>query len=342
MKTCKKILILCFVFAATLLLFADKTNAMSLNQTSVSLSQGQTSTIYAYYVSGFLYVSSNSNSNVATVSINANNINIYGNTAGNTTATICDNNTSSCASLYITVTGGYGGSSNLSLSQTNVSLSIGQTSTITSYNYYSGLYISNNSNQGVATASVSGNTISIYGSSAGNTTLTICQSSNINYCGTVYVTVSGYYGGTSNIGLNISNLTLPLGSSATLSSSNYNYSTTYYYGNYQTLNVTSNSNPNIASASYSSLPAGCTGNANYSITTGQPCYLQTSNPGTIIIQALSVGSTTIVLCQNNANTCSTLYVTVTGYNNVIGYNPIYTGTGKIGRASCRERVYVLV
>jgi hypothetical protein len=341
MKTSKKLFILSFLTLA-FFVFVSKTEAATLSQTSVSVAVGQTSSVYASNVITSLYLTSNSNPNIASVSVVGNNINIYGSAVGNTVATICDN-TSVCNTIYITVSGS-SSSGTLSLSQTSLSLTTGQTSTVTAYNTYgtsTTLYVSNNSNSSVATATIIGNTISIYGNSAGSSTLTVCQSYNVS-CATIYVTVSGGYGynGTNTLGLNISSLTLSTGGSVTLTSANSNYSGTGLY-------VSSNSNPNVASTSNSSLVPGCyTGNL-YSITTGQLCnnnytysnpsYSTTyipgcyagamysittgqlcssinggNNNGSITISAISSGSDTITLCQNGG-ACSTMYVTVTGY-----------------------------
>lgn len=324
MKILKKSLIF-LVFALAFLVFTTNTKAATLSQSNVTLTQGQTTTVYAYNVYSSLYVSSNSNSNIATVTISGNNINVYGNTSGNTNVSICEYNNASCNILYVTVSGSY--YNNLSLSQTNLSLSVGQSSTITAYNNYGNLYVSSNSNSSVATATASGNSISVYGFATGSATLVICQTGNTNTCGTVYVTVGGnYIYPINNIGLNISNITLTTGGSAVLTSANS-----------QNLYVSSNSNPNVASTSNSSIIAGCANNAQYNVITGQPCYYNYnynynnySNSGSVTISAISAGTTTLTLCQNNTNTCNTIYVTVTGLgfvNNVYPYTNYNSSTG---------------
>lgn len=313
MKNIKKLFV--FLVAAPVLLFAVHVNAATLSQSSINVSVGQTATVYATNVSTSLYVSSNSNSNVATVSVYLNTITVYGNTYGNTTATICENSIGSCSSLYITVTGS-GNSTSLSLSQTSLSLSSGQSATVTAYNAYNAygtsIYVSNNSNQSVATASISGNTITVYGSSYGSTTMTLCQSYNTS-CATLYVTV-GYNNSTYNNNtnsLNISNMTLAVGNSITISP-NYNngsYSTNLY--------ISSNPNPNVISTSSSSSVAGCTAGALYSVITGQPCNATTTygtnNNNSIVLTALSQGTDTITLCQNSGF-CNTINITVSGYS----------------------------
>ncbi|MEK7588683.1 MAG: peptidoglycan-binding protein [Patescibacteria group bacterium] len=207
--------------------------------------------------------------------------------------------------------------SNLSLSQTNVTLSAGQTSTVTASNSFGTLYVSNNSNSNVATATVSGNTVSIYGMNIGTTTVTICQNSGSSYCGMVYVTVSGSYNynnGINTSGLIVSNLNLSVGNSITVSS--------MAGGN---LYVSSNSNSNVAGVS-SSGSAGCLAGAQYSVINGQPCYYIMNNNGAMTITALSSGVSTITLCQTNASTgCSTILVTVNGAGSVLGASTINTG-----------------
>ena len=329
--------------------FGGSAQAATLNQTNVSLSQGQSSIVYASNVSTFLYLSNNSNSNVATVSISGNIISIYANSTGSTTATICENNVNNCNNIYITVNGNNNGNSGtLSLSQTNLSLSIGQTSNITIYNNYNygTLYISNNSNSNVATASASGNSVSIYANSTGNTNITICQNGNMSSCSTVYVNVIGGYGYNSvstlanTLGLNISNLNLSVGDSMTVSSANSNLGGLY---------ISNNSNPGVVLTSNSSLTPGCYGNSQYSILTGQPCYggmgynynynggsgyssipgcygdsrysiltgqscygggYGSTNNTSLVISAVSVGSDMLTLCQNSGNICSSLYISV--------------------------------
>ena len=269
MKTYKKPSILCLIVALLFLSFAGSTKAATLSQSSISLSVGQSSTVYAYNVSTSLYLSNNSNYGVATVSVNGTSINIYAVAIGSTTATICDGSYG-CNTMYITVNsnGNYNGS--LSLSQTNLSLSVGQTSVVTAYNYYNNyssygtLYISSNSNPSVATTYINGSSISIYASTYGNTTITVCQNNGTSSCGSIYVSVTGGgyypYNQTSTSGLNISSLTIPVGGKATVSSVN---STGTY--------VSNNPNPSVATTSNSSAVSGCSTNSLYSTITGQPC-----------------------------------------------------------------------
>ncbi|MBI3888702.1 hypothetical protein HY311_02830 [Candidatus Nomurabacteria bacterium] len=336
MKSLKKVFIISLV-AVALVLFVGQARAATLSQSSVSLTVGQSMTVYAYNVLNSIYLSNNSNSNVATVSISGTNVNIYAVMSGTTTATICEYNNGSCNNIYITVSGGSSGT--LSLSQTSLSLTVGQTSVVTAYNSYSygTLYVSSNSNSSVATAYVSGNTISIYGNSYGSASIVVCMNNNTSYCGTIYVNVTGssvYPPVGTNTGINLSSLTLPVGGAVTLTSSNSNG-----------LTVSSNSNPAVAVTSYTSNTLGCTAGATYNTITGQLCYGggygggYSSIPGctatstysyltgqlcyagggyngynnisnSVQILAASAGSDTITFCQSGNYSCSTIYVTV--------------------------------
>ena len=261
-----------------------------------------------------------------------------------------------------------GNASAVSLNQTNVNLSVGQSMTVYATNF-SNLYVSTNYSPNVATVSISGGSVNIYGVSTGSTTATICDSSTSYNCTSIYITVNsnGYNNGNyynNNNNLNISNITLSAGSSATISSNN-----NYNYGG-QTLYVSNNTNPSVASTSNGSAIPGCYAGNIYSITTGQLCnnngnsyypYNSTSyipgcyagdiysittgqlcngnynnynynnnyiNSGSIVISAISAGSDTITLCQNgSSNMCSTIYVTVTGYSTPTNYSYNYTPTG---------------
>jgi hypothetical protein len=78
----------------------------------------------------------------------------------------------------------------VTLSQTSLSLSTGQSSSVSIYgngNYY----VSNNSNSSVASASVNGSTLNVYAYSGGNANITVCQYSGS--CATLFVNVINNY-----------------------------------------------------------------------------------------------------------------------------------------------------
>lgn len=223
----------------------------SLSQNSLSLNVGQSSTVTGYVsgssfsYSNAVYISSNSNPSVATASVSGNQVYIYGVANGVATISICQTASGgNCVSLIVTVSGGnvgpcgyYGAynCSSLALSQTAVSLNVGQNSTIliTNGSYSSGsysnlYYVYSNSNPSVATASLNGSNLYINALSNGSTTIKICQTSNSNNCGTVYVTVNGSVLGATNYPVNIydgyftpQTITIPVGASITWRNSGY-------------------------------------------------------------------------------------------------------------------------
>lgn len=175
------------------------------------------------------------------------------------------------------------------LSQTSLSLNVGQSASVTANlpypvsGYGSGIYIGSNSNNSAATASASGNQVTVYGASTGSANISICANSSGSACVTLFVTVSGgsscgYSGcGYNNLTLSQNTLTLTAGQSGTVTVNN-NFGAASY--------LSSNSNSSVAGASVS-------GNSIY-------------------VNAISSGTTNISICQNSANQCVTLYVTVSG------------------------------
>lgn len=177
---------------------------VTLSQTNINISQGQSQSIYISGGSGSYYISSNSNPSIASATINGSNVTVYGNSYGSDTITICSSGGSGCASLYVYVSSNYGGgySGTITASQSNVSLNYGQSTTV----YLSGgtgiYYVSTNSNSNVVSTSINGNILTLQGQGNGSSNLSICSSvsTNSNYytynsCVPIYVNVgTGYYG----------------------------------------------------------------------------------------------------------------------------------------------------
>lgn len=198
----------------------------------------------------------------------------------------------------------------------------------------SNIYLYYNSNYGMQ-SSIIGNTNNFgYFSTTLNT-----NSYNINQNSYVYVMVNNqqsssvlwptsynYYPTTTNSGVNVSSLTLPVGGSATLSLGN----------NTSGLYVSSNSNPSIVSTGTSATNTiiGCTIGAQYSTITGQPCYYNYNMPilssNTITVNAIYTGSSTLTICQNQNNVCGTITINV--INNVINTGGSVLGVSTTGNA----------
>lgn len=232
-----------------------------LSQTNISLNQGQS---YNVSISGGssngYYVSTNTNSGIVTTSVSGSVLTVYGANSGNANITVCSlGSTSACATLYVSVNGGYYNGGSIYLSQSNVTLNQGQSQSVSIYNNQSGnyynsynnYYISSNSNSSSVSATISGNTVTVYGSNTGYATIAVCSYYNGSYgntsCANLYVTVNSYY-----YGNNYNNY------------SGYNYypynNYGYNYSNYSTFTPTYSQ---TYTPSYAYTPS-------YTYTSGQP------------------------------------------------------------------------
>lgn len=274
---------------------------LSLSQTSLNISTGQSASVTAYNYNSGLYISGNTNPYVATASLSGNQINVYGSTNGTTTINVCASGMQ-CASLYVTV--GYGsGSGSLSISQTNLSINYGQSAYVTVYNYSGSVYVSNNSNPSVVSVSVSGNQITLYGQNQGSSTVMVCAANN--QCASIYVSVGSSSGG--SLGLSQTSLTMNIGQSSSVYATNISGGSVY---------VSQNTNPGIVSAYASG------GIVNFSaLALGSSTVTICGNNnmcGTVSINVTGGGSTGILNLSQTALTLN---------NNQNGAITIYSGSG---------------
>lgn len=164
----------------------NTTGQLVLNPSSLYLTVGQ-NTAVSITGSGSYYISSNSTPSIASVSLSGSSLSVYAIGLGSDNVSICESG-GQCASLYITVSAQAGSGAQLVLSQTSLSLNVGQNSTV----YITGdgsYYVSNNSTPGVASAQISGSSVIISAIIAGTDNVSICQSGG--QCANLYVTVSG-------------------------------------------------------------------------------------------------------------------------------------------------------
>ncbi len=225
MKTYKILgFVLCLVILFAL---GDKVSALSyywpnqnlsVSSQNVNVILGQTSniTIGDY---GTFYVSSNTNQNSVEASISGNIVAFYGKSLGNSNITICQNNTSSCVTVYVNVLNNYinnNYNNNQNIYISNMSLATGSSITFSSINS-NGLYVASNSNPGAVNVSnnynnlgcnqydqfstvtglpcyanyqnVYNNSLTISAMSSGNSVLVICQ--NGGSCNTYNISVIG-------------------------------------------------------------------------------------------------------------------------------------------------------
>ncbi len=204
------------------------------------------------------------------MSLSNNQISVSANANGSTVFTVCSGSASNCASVYVTVQNT--GAQLLTFSQSNVTVSIGQTQTISVYGGSGNYTVVSNSNSAIVQASLSGNMLTLVGnSSSGQTSLTICTSGMAS-CGVVNVSI----GTTSSTAISASQTSPTLSSgqslAITLSGSSGSYS------------ISSNSNTSAISASVS-------GSA-------------------LTLYGQSYGASTLVVCSSTGS-CVSILATVT-------------------------------
>lgn len=181
-----------------------------LSQSNVVMNQGQSTSVSISGGNGNnYYVNSNSNSSIVGASVSGSVLTLNALTAGYVTINVCSlGTTTTCAPLAVSVNsswGGNNGNNSIYLSPSSVTVAPGQTQTVSimlnsgsswfSQNYY----ISNNPGSQYFSASISGNTVIVYGNNPGSATINICTQYSGTSCASLYVTVSGnYYNGNYN------------------------------------------------------------------------------------------------------------------------------------------------
>ena len=158
-------------------------NSPTLSQNNIMTNVGQQTTIYVSGNGGY-YVSNNANPNVASAQINGTSLVVSATQSGSDNISICQNG-GQCVNLYLTVSGT---TAQLVLNQTNLSLTVGQSSTV-SISGNGGYYISTNSSSGVASAAISGSSLIVSAISVGTDNISICQAGG--QCTNIYVAVTG-------------------------------------------------------------------------------------------------------------------------------------------------------
>lgn len=210
------------------------TGTPTLNETSVTVGLGQSASVYSQGSSAAIYMSTNSDPSVATVQTSGTEITVTGEQTGSTNASICYTGTASnCVNLYITVQAG----SVLSFSQNNFTVAVGQGTTVTVSGGSGSYSITSNSEPSVASAILSGNSISISPLEVGTTNVDVCDTNG--NCGTLYITVSSS-SSNGSIYFSTTNPTMTIGQIINVTVSG---GSGYY--------VTGDSNPSIASQSLS-------------------------------------------------------------------------------------------
>jgi hypothetical protein len=232
------------------------TGTPTLNESSLTVGLGQSASVYSQGSSAAIYMSTNSDPSVATVQTNGTEITVTGEQTGSTNAEICYTGTAAnCVNLYITVQAG----SVLSFSENNFTVAVGQGTTVTVSGGSGSYSITSNSQPSIASAILSGNSISISPLEVGTTDVDVCDTDG--NCGTLYITV-GSSSSNGSIYFSSTNPTMTIGQIINVTVSG---GSGYY--------VTGDSNPSVASQSFSG--------------------------STLTISAITDGSTAITVCSNS-------------------------------------------
>ncbi len=172
---------------------------ISLSQNSLSLNAGSIGTVTVYgNTANNLYVSSNSNPSVVSAILSGTTLYLNPLISGTSTITVCQNS-AQCATVYVTVNGGYqnpySNNSVITFSQSNLSLSANQSTTVTvSGGSGSGYYVAYNSASGNVQTSLYGNTVTLTAigtTSAQSAGIVVCSSNNS--CGGFTVSLNYAY-----------------------------------------------------------------------------------------------------------------------------------------------------
>jgi hypothetical protein len=252
---------------------------LTFNQSSVSISPGQTIAVQISGGSGAYSVINNSSQNNGVVQTNISGGTITlttTSTSGSSSITVCTTDMSSCGIINVTI--GNASYSAVSFSQSNPTVTVGQSLNISIFGpTNSFFYVASNSNPSIVQPNISGSTLTLLGITNGSSVLSICASSN--NCGSLTVTVNFNSTNGGNLMLSQDNVTLSIGQTQSITIS----------GGSMPYNVVPNSN-NI--------------------------FQSTLNSNMLTLYGVSSGLSLANVCSSNGS-CLTLSVSVNGSINNI-------------------------
>lgn len=165
---------------------ASNSSAVTFSQSSPTVLVGQSLNISIYGPSNVIfYVSSNSNPNVVQANMSGSTLTLLGIINGTSTISVCASSTN-CGSLSVTVNSNSSSGGALLLSQQNVNLSVGQTTTVTISGGMMPYSIASNANN-IFQSTLNSNILTLYGVSSGSSLMNVCSYSG--NCVTLSVTV---------------------------------------------------------------------------------------------------------------------------------------------------------
>jgi len=290
---------------STMALWPSYSSSLTLSQTSITVALGQSVTVNA---SNSVSLASNSASTIISSSINGSQITVTGQSYGSGTLTFCAAN-AGCKPLAVEV-GGSSGSSQVSFSQNNFTLNVGESRNVIISGSNNGYRIISNSNSSAVESSIAGtsNVISLYANGAGATTIKICSVESNTNCADLAVTVLDSSSSALSFSQNNIILTSGLTQNVTVSGG----SSGYY--------ILSNSNSGAASAVISGNVITVTGGTTVASTVIRVCSTSVNNICgnlniTLAESSSTVPSSTVLSFSQNVVSISqgdTSNVTVSG------------------------------
>ncbi|MCL5009024.1 MAG: hypothetical protein M1400_01640 [Patescibacteria group bacterium] len=262
---------------------------IQLSQTSLSLLSGQ---VLSVTVSGGTapYSLGANTGTVVQASLNGSILTLSGISAGAKSLDVCSAG-GACTTLSVIVNSS-GSSSTLTFSQTSLSLAVGLAAAVTLYGN-GGYYVSNSSNQGVATVQIVGNIAIVSAMAVGNSNVSVCQTGG--QCAILFVGVIASTNSNSLPAFSQTNPVATVGQALSLTISG-GAGTGYY--------IAANSNAAAAQT--------------------------TVNGSTLTITGQTAGSATLVVCAAS-DSCKPLTITVnaaTGAAPVLSQNSIALTAGQ--------------
>ncbi|MBI5530197.1 MAG: hypothetical protein HY918_01725 [Candidatus Doudnabacteria bacterium] len=277
---------------------STSTTPLTFSQNNPSLSVGQSLTVgLSGGSSSTYYISNNSYPTVVNAVISNSNLVITANSTGSSTITVCSSS-GACGSLIVTVAYTSNGGT-LQLSQTSISLLVGQVLSVTVSGGTSPYFLGSNSGA-IFQGSLNGNILSISGIAAGAADLNVCSSGGACVSLSVVVNSSGT---ATPISFSQNNLSLNTGavSAVTITGAGGYY-------------VSSSSNTNVATAQINGntilVSALAVGNTNISI-------CQSGGQCSILFVTVSAGASgvsvpTFIPTSPSVGVGQTLSVTISG------------------------------
>lgn len=258
---------------------------LSFSQNNVPIASGQQNVpVTISGGTGSYSISNNSNPSIIQAYVSGSTVNLTTTSnSGSASITVCSADLSSCGILNVTAA--TTGSSTITFSQTNPTVSAGQSTIVTIYGTSGSVfYVSSNTNPSIVQANISSNTLTLVGNSNGSSTITVCSSTGS--CGTLTATVNySSSGGT---------MTMSQSSISLLSG--------------QTLSVT-------VSGGYTPYYISATGNGSV--------FQATLSGNVISVYGVASGFSSLDVCSSGGGGCATLAVTVNGTGSSVTSQPTF-------------------